>query len=573
MADASVNIVIGGEAGQGLATVGTLMTRALVRMGYEVLVSQDYESRIRGGHNTFNIRFSPEPVDAPREDVDILVALNQESVDLHKDDLSGRGVVVLAKGDDPRGVPAFEVPFEELAEKKIYYNTAALGVLAAVVCGDLDVLSGLMEETFGKKGREVIDDNVAVLEKAFAWKNEQEALFECPAPAEGARGRLSVTGNDAIALGAMAAGVTFCAFYPMTPSTSIPLTLAKHEKDLSIVVEQAEDEIAAMNMCLGAAYAGARALVATSGGGFALMTEGLSLAGITETPVVIALVMRPGPATGLPTRTEQGDLWLALHAGHGEFPRAILAPGDARQCFALTHWAFDLAERSQGPVFVLSDQYLADSYRAVDPFDLEALEEPAGPLDRVRGDPGGYRRYDPDTAEDGVSPRLVPGLTEALVRVDSDEHTPEGFITEDAGVRVQQQDKRMAKEKVLVDAVVPPEAEGPKNPDLLLVCWGSTLGAVREAVRKLGQDRKTGLLHFSQVWPLVPDMFVDRLQGAGRVVMVEANATGQFADLLRMAAGVDIPDRVLRYDGRPFTADHITRRLADMGIAPAAGDG
>jgi 2-oxoglutarate ferredoxin oxidoreductase subunit alpha len=370
-----------------------------------------------------------------------------------------------------------------------------------------------------------------------------------------------LSGNQAIALGAVSAGCRFCAFYPMTPATSIPLTLIDMADGMGLVIEQAEDEIAAINMALGASFAGAPAMVATSGGGFALMVEGLSLAAMTETPIVIILAQRPGPATGLPTRTEQADLEFALHAGHGEFPRAILTPGTVEECFHLTRRAFELAERYQGPVFVLTDQFLADSYRAVDAFAVGDLEQvsPGADPDSI-GSP--YLRH--RVTASGVSPRALPGAGTHLVVTDSDTHTEDGHLTEDLGARVQQVDKRLRKGEGLAREALPPLYEGESEPALLLVSWGSTRGAVREAARTLSASGvHTATLHFPQVWPLDGEGLRGTLEGASRVVCVEGNATGQLARLIHRVSGFDISERVLRYDGLPITPAYILRRIEE----------
>ncbi|MGE4557160.1 MAG: 2-oxoacid:acceptor oxidoreductase subunit alpha [Desulfovibrionaceae bacterium] len=558
MPETSVNILVGGEAGQGLVTIGEFMAKALVRSGYEIHVTQDYMSRVRGGHNTFAIRTGPDPLWAPVEDVDILVALDQETIDLHKPQLSRQGVVIADETFDVGDLPALKVPFKELAPKPIFRNVAALGVLASTICHNIEDLEQLLTKTFGKKGDEVVEQNLEVLRAAYNWRKKQDFVVECMPPSlvdvgpEGS-GRLMMQGNQAIALGALAAGCNFCPFYPMTPSTSIPLALSALGRDLGVVVEQVEDEISAMNMALGASFAGAKAMVATSGGGFALMCEGVSLAGMTETPIVIALIQRPGPATGLPTRTEQADLNLALYAGHGEFPRAILTPGTVEECFELAHKAFDLAERSQSPVFILSDQYLADSYRSVAPFDLNAYPQIEGPL--LEADPYYVRHA---LVPNGVSPRVVPGTSKALVVLDSDEHTPDGHITEDLDVRIRMNNKRLKKAKVLARDMFQPVRYEDEDPERLLVCWGTTLGAAREAARLLTSlGERTGVLHFQQVWPLVPEQFMSALEGAREVVFVEGNATGQFAALIRQQTGFVAHKQVLRYDGLPFTARYI----------------
>lgn len=560
MSEMSINILIGGEAGQGLVTIGQLMSKALVRGGYHILVNQDYMSRIRGGHNFYAIRTGPEPVHCNTEDIDILVALNEETLDIHKDALTRGSIVVADENIDCKGLNSLNVPFRELAPKPLFYNVAALGVLGSAICGDISILEGLLRDTFGKKGPEIVDANIEVLRKAYAWVKEQEFDFACmPPPPENPEKRIMINGNEAIALGALAAGCNFLSFYPMTPSTSVALTLIGKGKELDFVAEQAEDEIAAVNMALGASWAGARSVVTTSGGGFALMVEGISLAGITETPLVTILVQRPGPATGLPTRTEQGDLNLALYAGHGEFPRAIFAPGTPEECFYLTHRSFDLAERYQTPMFVLSDQYLADSYRGVEPFDLDSLPEIASPL-LTPENPEKYKRY--ALTDDCISPRAIPGFSKALVKVDSDEHDEQGHIIEDAATRIAQNSKRLCKGCGLWEEVVPPNYYGPDNPDILLLCWGSTLGAALDAAEAV--DMKAAVLHFTQVFPLKEEQFMPFLESAKEVVCIEGNANGQFARLLRQETGYGINSFILRFDGRPITARYIQTGLKNI---------
>ncbi|PTN38023.1 2-oxoacid:acceptor oxidoreductase subunit alpha [Desulfonatronum sp. SC1] len=566
----SKNILIAGEAGQGLVTVGMLLAKALVRSGYEVFVTQGYESRIRGGHNTFAVRTGLGPIRAGIRDVDLLIALNQESISLHREELTENALVLVDAEHEDQGATrdadqeakkdrALRVPFAELAPQKVFHNIVALGVAARLLGLPENVITDLVRETFAKKETDVVEKNVNVLQAATAWAAEHSATFQpLPEPPKPAK-RMVLNGNQAVALGALAAGTRFCAFYPMTPATGVALTLGAAAKDFGLVVEQAEDEIAAINMAIGASYAGAPALVPTSGGGFALMTEGISLAGMTETPLVLVLGQRPGPATGLPTRTEQGDLNLALYAGHGEFPRAILTPGSIEECFRLTHTAVDMAERSQGPVIVMTDQYLADTIQAIPPFDLEMLAEPSRPA-RTCDEPHAYKRY--AFTEDGVSPRLLPGTGEHLVVLDSDEHTEDGHITEDLAIRKRMVEKRLGKERKLREAALAPTYIGDEQSDLLLICWGSTLGPADEAAEILRKEGcNVGLLHFRQVWPLRPEQFLERLRQARETVCVEGNATGQFAGLLRKDVGFSVSRSILRYDGLPFTAADILREL------------
>lgn len=560
MSETAINILVGGSAGQGLATIGQLMAKALTRAGYEILISQEYQSRVRGGHNTFAIRTGPDPIHAGTETIDILVALNQETIDRHSKRLA-KGAVVVA-GDDLNVTTGqwLKLPFKELAPKPMFNNVAALGVLGSTLCGDISILEGLLANTFGKKGQEIVDANLAVLRTAWEWVKKQEFEFTCMPPAPDDAGkRMMLNGNEAIALGAMAAGCNFLSFYPMTPSTSVALTLIAKAGQTGLIAEQAEDEISAVNMALGASYAGARSIVTTSGGGFALMVEGISLSGMTETPLVTILVQRPGPATGLPTRTEQGDLNLALYAGHGDFPRPIFAPGDVEECFWLTHRAFEVAERYQCPVFMLSDQYLADSYRSVAPFDLDRLPEMTAPV-LVPDDPKTYKRY--ALTDDGVSPRAVPGYSTALVKADSDEHDESGHIDETPENRIAQNEKRMRKELGVMEEAVPPTLYGEEVADLLLVCWGSTLGPCLETMElRTAQGKSTSVLHFGQVNPLCERQFIGWLEGAGTVVGVEGNSTGQFCRHLLGTTGFKIDNLVLRYDGYPLTSAYILEGL------------
>jgi 2-oxoglutarate ferredoxin oxidoreductase subunit alpha len=555
----TINILIGGEAGQGLVTVGQILAKALVRSGYYICVTQDYQSRVRGGHNTFALRVGVDDVRAPQEAIDLLVALNAETVGLHIKDLSPHGVIVvdeaLAKTDDA----AIKVPFKMLASDR-YANIVALGVIAALLGLDEQVVAQAVTDLFGKGDTNVADKNRRALGDAYRWAAHQAAAFEHLAPIADPQPRLMMNGNEAIALGAVTAGLKFYSFYPMTPSTSIGLALAGWAKEMGLIVEQAEDEIAVINMALGASFAGAPSMAATSGGGFALMVEGVSLAAMTETPVVIIVGQRPAPATGLPTRTAQADLEFILHAGHGEFPRAIFSPGSIEQCFELSQKALQVADRYQGPVFILTDQFLADSYRAVAPFQLDGMPtvQPWTTEGRTVKPP--YRRF--AITEDGISPRLLPGLTEHLVVADSDEHTEDGHITEDQGVRVQMVQKRLKKGEGIRAEVIPPELKGGEKPDLLLLTWGSNKGAMEEAAFALqAKGQRVATLHFSQVWPLVPEYFMGSLQGAVEVVAIEGNATGQLARLIRRETGFHIERHILRYDGLPITPEFILCEL------------
>lgn len=557
MSDTSINIVIGGAAGQGLATIGRLMSKAIVRAGYELLVTQKYMSRVRGGHNTFSIQMGPDPLYGPTEAIDILVALNAETLEKHQTKLTENGIVLAGDDIDTGDLNALRVPFKELAPKPLFHNTVALGVLGATVCNDVSILEKLLSDTFAKKGEEIVQANVDVVRAAFEWVRRQDFDFSCIAPPpENAPQRMMINGNEAIALGALAAGCNFLSYYPMTPATTVAMSLIDKGVPLGLKYEQVEDEIAAVNMGVGASFAGAKAIVTTSGGGFALMVEGVSLAGVSETPLVFVVVQRPGPATGMATRTEQADLNLVLYAGHGEFPRAVFAPADPVECFYLTHRAFDLAEEYQTPVFVLSDQYLSDSYQAVEPFDIGTLPRTSRPILEAEED---YKRY--ALTEDGVSPRLVPGFSEVLVRADSHEHAEDATITEDGMNRVVQNSKRLSKGFAIEDEVVEPDYYGEDEPDVLLMCWGTTLGACLDAMDQYDGDKTLAVLHFKQVYPLREDQFMDYLEEAGEVIAVEGNATAQFAKLVAQETGFLVRNYILRFDGRPMTYEYVLAGL------------
>lgn len=364
---------------------------------------------------------------------------------------------------------------------------------------------------------------------------------------------LFLAGSDAISLGALSAGCDFVSSYPMSPSTNVLTFLAQHKNEFGIIVEQAEDEIAAVNMALGAWYAGGRALVTTSGGGFALMTEGISLSGMLETPVVVHVGQRPGPATGLPTRTEQADLDLVLYAGHGEFPRAVFAPGTLATAIEAMQRAFTVADKYQIPAFVLTDQYFLDSCAGMPLFDISKNTVQKHLVTTGKD----YKRYALTTT--GVSPRGIPGHGDGIVCVDSDEHTEDGYITEDLDLRTRMVNKRLGKVDYDADDIMPPRFVGPDSLTNLVVCWGSNYYAVREALIRLGWP-DTAMLHIAQVHPLHPMVDV-ALTKAKKVIVVENNATGQLARLLKVSLGCDTHEKILKYNGMPFSVEELVEKI------------
>lgn len=560
------SIKIGGEAGQGIQTIGDTLAKVFSRAGYYVFSHQDYESRIRGGHNFYQIRLSDKPVMASRDKIDILVALDKESIILHEKELSEYGQIIYDASTLKQKHEKeyfLDIPFANLAmehgRSKIMANTVAIGAVLGMLGLGIDIFSGIIEETFKKKGEDIIQANVnaARAGRHFAVKECLRCSFSI-GPLTKPKMLIGVV--EAIALGAMASGCKFYSAYPMTPSTGIMLYLTNKAKDYEIVVEQAEDEIAAINMALGASFAGVRAMTGTSGGGFALMVEGLSLAAMTETPIVIALGQRPAPSTGLPTRTEQGDLLFALHTAHGEFPRAIFAPGNPEEAFYLVNKAFDLAEKYQIPAFVLFDQYLADSQWTYERFDLGRIKN----IDyRLRGEAlknlSEYKRH--AFTETGVSPLALPGESKHLVVTDSDEHDEEGHIIEDAETRIKMVNKRLFKKLIHIkQEIEPPLLYGTSSPDIVIVGWGSTYGVMKEAVDALSKDKNIAMLHFSEINPFpLTDKFdyLKVLKDAKRAICIENNATGQFARLMRAETGFEFKTKINKYDGRPFLLENL----------------
>jgi 2-oxoglutarate ferredoxin oxidoreductase subunit alpha len=563
-------VKIGGEAGQGLQTVGEVLSKVFSRAGYHVFSHQDYESRVRGGHNFYQIRVATGPVASSLDRIDIVVALDRASIELNGSELSERGIVLYDSEDMKEsfeGRSFVDIPFKKLARERggspVMANTVATGAVLGMLGMETSALEGLLKETFRKKGDEIVHGNIEAARAGHRFAKES-----CPGcalePARPDGGpKVLINGVEAIAAGAIISGCKFYAAYPMTPSTGILNFLAAHAEGHGLVVEQAEDEIAAINLALGASFAGVRAMTGSSGGGFALMVEGLSLAGMTETPVVIAEGQRPGPATGFPTRTEQGDLLFILHAGHGEFPRVVFAPGSPAEAIRLTNKAFDLAEKYQVPAFVLFDQYLADSQWTYDSLETDGLVQKDY---RLRGGDfralSQYRRH--AFTETGVTPLAVPGDAPHLVVTDSDEHDEEGHIVEDGPTRVKMVQKRLLRKlDGLRKEISPPALYGSDAPEVLLAGWGSTYGVLREAVDALNAGGgNAAMLHFSELYPFPEDTgFIEALKKAKASVCVENNAMGQFERLVRAETGFRFGRRINRYDGRPFTVDYIMRGL------------
>jgi 2-oxoglutarate/2-oxoacid ferredoxin oxidoreductase subunit alpha len=542
-----LSIVLAGEAGQGIQTIEQIVARMVKAAGYYVFSTSEFMSRIRGGCNSTQLRISTKPCSACIERIDILIPLDPESIPHLQKQISSKTIVII------------DVPFSKLAAEvggKIYANSIAAGMIAGLLGIDEAIVHRIFEAHFSGKDPAIGQKNTAAAIKGYAIGKqiaESGRIKIDLTRSEQAHELLILNGAEAVGLGAIAGGCNFVSSYPMSPSTGVLTYLAQNSREFGIIVEQAEDEIAALNMILGAWYAGARGLVTTSGGGFALMCEAVSLCGMIETPAVIHIGQRPGPATGLPTRTEQGDLDLTLYSGHGEFPRAIFTPGTLSDAFMVTQHAFNLADKYQIPVFILTDQFLLDSSAMTEPFDLSSIKN----VSHITRSDKSYKRF--ALTKSGISPRGIPGFGEGFVCCDSDEHTEAGFITEDADIRVSMVDKRLRKLELVKKDVLPPRYEGGPCPETIVVCWGSTYSAAKEALSEIGRP-EVSLLHLLQIYPF-HNSITTYLTRAKNLIIIEGNATGQLAKLIRQEIGISIDKKILKYDGAPFSVEGLVAQI------------
>ena len=549
------NWKIAGAAGEGIKKSGLIFAKTCFKHGLNVQGYTEYPSLIRGGHNTFQIHASSEEITSPLYALNVLVDIHGQASKIHKNELTKDTIIV-----------ADNLPLSDLVKKAggipKMKNMAALGASAFLLGLSLDLLNKTLAEIFVKKGEEIITGNQKVAKAGFdyAQANFKDKAHQPIKINPEIKNKIFITGNQALSYGAIAGGMKLYIAYPMTPATSILHTLAAKAKQVNIAVRHAEDEIGTINMAIGAGFAGVRSMVATSGGGFSLMTEGLGLSGITETPLVIINAMRPGPASGMPTWSSQGDLLYAIHASQDEFPRIIITPGDPQECFQLSKLAQNLAEKYQLPVIILTDKYLGESYFTINKPELKHQNQRFGFADtKNNNNEEPFKRYlDTDT---GISPRTIPGQSGGVHLANSYEHDELGYATEEKEERIKQVNKRAKKTaQILKDPdFISPILYGPQTADQTIVSWGSNKSVVLEALKQL---KNTNFIHFPIVWPFPVDKFLQLTKSAKKLITLECNSTGQLNQLIRQQTDLKIDNQILKYDGRPFFPYEIVKELS-----------
>lgn len=564
-----LNVKLAGAAGDGILNAGQMMfAKTCKRAGLYVFASAEYPSLIRGGHNHLNVRVSANPVYSQIYEIDLLVAFNKESIEKHYNLLSEKGAIIYdaAQVKDAENLvddksKLYNVPLLEFANNaggRIMKNTVAMGALFGLVNFDFELLEDAIKTTFGKKGEEIVNANINAAKAGYDYANENYPDYNFELKPNGKDENIFVSGHEAASLGAVKGGCKMICAYPMTPASSVMVTLEKFAKEASLYVKQAESEVAAINMAVGANFAGIRAMTATSGGGFALMVEGFGMSMQMETPLVVIESMRPGPATGMATHTGQGDLRYLMHNSTDEAPRVIMAPGCANEAFEMTAEAFNLAEKYQMSIIVLTDKYVGESYFTVKPFDDSKYKVDRGKLiDKFEGEE--YKRY--EITADGVSPRAVPGVPGGMHTATSYEADEYGFECEDEHNKVAMSQKRLRKLHNLEKELPKPKIEGEKNADYTIVSWGSTKYPIHQAIEDL---KKEGIkVNFLQVHYLIPfhAKEIAELIKDKKTILVENNQSGQLGGILKERTGIDVDYKILKYDGRPFFPSEIVKGI------------
>ena len=569
---------VGGQQGEGIESTGEIFAIALNRLGYYLYGYRHFSSRIKGGHTNNKIRVSTSEVRSISDDLDILVAFDQETIDVNYKELHSKGVILAdakftpKKPEDTQS-SMYAVPFTEIATElgtSLMKNMVAIGATSAVLDLDIHVFEEVVREIFGKKGDKVVAKNMDAIKAGFDYMKEKMDATVPTMVLEKADGkhRMYMIGNDAIALGALAAGCRFMAAYPITPASDIMEYLIKKLPAVGGTVIQTEDEIAACTMTIGASYGGVRAITASSGPGLSLKMEAIGLAGITETPLVIVDTQRGGPSTGLPTKQEQSDLMAMIYGTHGEIPKIVIAPSTVEEAFYDTAEAFNLAEEYQCPVIVLSDLQLSLGKQTVEPLDVSKVEIRRGKLVTEElpeiENKGYFKRY--EVTKDGISPRTIPGMKNGIHHVTGVEHAETGKPSESAANRIAQMDKRMRKvENIRFNTPVYKNAPH-EDADLLIVGFNSTRGAIEEAIVRLEKDGlKVNHAQIRLIHPFPTDEVLSLVRSAKKVLVVENNATGQLANIMKMNIGhAEKITKFVKYDGNPFLPHEVHSKCKEL---------
>ncbi len=567
----SVSIRIAGANGDGVESSGALLMKVASKSGLHVFGYRGYQSIIRGGHVWYQVRLGDEKLSSHGEKIDILIALNQDSIKNQKSHLNDGAVVIFdpskvsASEIDGKGFRLVQIPLLDIAIKvsgdPIMRNVAAIGAALRFVGIDFEIFKTVVRDMWLRKGEKVVDNNVNIAMQAYRYQGVS-TLFDIKGDD---KQRYAMDGNTAFSIGTFAGGCKFYAAYPMTPASGILHWYAAHQNK-GALFKQTEDELAAVNMAIGAATAGVRAMCGTSGGGFSLMVEGLGMAGMIETPVVIAESQRTGPSTGLPTKTEQADLLFVMHASQGEFPRIVVAPRSIQECFTVGSEVFNLAERYQCPVIVLLDLYLSERVESVDGLDLDSVTIDRGKLVTENTTGERFKRY--EITEDGISPRSIPGTPGLEFIAPSDEHDEYGDLVSDmysgideyVEIRRQMHSKRMRKIETMLknEKVFTPEIDNP-SAEYFFVTFGSTTEPVQEAARVLNESGKSfGVISFSYIMPLDKEKTRRMLENK-KLIDVECNYTAQLAQVIMANTGIDIKNRILKFDGEAVTGTELAR--------------
>ena len=577
MSNQEFTVGIGGAAGDGIASTENILARTCARLGLQICAYNSYQSLIRGGHIWLRIRGADRALHSHGDHLTVMIALNQETLQRHAHEVN-EGGTILYNGDRfnaddlklNKDVDAIPLPVKEISApfggKPLMQNMVALGAALHLLGLEVDVANEVVADVFGKKGEKVVSTNQSLIKGGYEHVQGKASPFGYKWEFS-RKARPVITGNEAIAMGAAAAGCNFYTAYPMTPASSILHWMAAHAEELGIVVKQAEDELAVANIAIGAGYAGVRSMCATSGGGFALMTEAIGMAGMMEVPVVFVEVQRGGPSTGLPTKTEQGDLNQVFGASQGDFPRVIMAPTSMVDMFNTAPEAFNLADRFQLPVLIMSDLYLSEHDETVDIEDFDW--EPK--IDRgevVTGDPGnGFKRY--AITESGVSPRVLPGNPGTLHVTGSDEHDESGDLISDVrtdpATRIKMMDKRQRKLDFVLKELPAPKLHGPADGDITLIGWGSTEGVIHEAMEILEKDGvRCNSLQIKYLVPFHSEEIKKILDGCKKTVVVEANFSGQFERFLRAETGFSVDGHIRKYDGEPIEPLYVVTHTKEI---------